>query len=735
MGGGKGLNLFKSKMAFWGDTFDFVNNQWLDKSGNNNHLLLRGASARTGNGSNLDYTISGLLTSDTIEVVSGSNTPTIPANGTLRIGPSQVVYGVTIRRSGAVWAVIPFCEPKINENMPTISYDVSGNGHHATCATLADGNITTQNNFFYLQRYGYSLRAGNILGWDTTSWTGSKDNYTAVFSGLQISGTQSSASYLQPTPDGLGCRWTHSPGTQIQLAKTAILTSGKRYRLSMDFSIVSSNNPFPGMMANVLGLNNTNKRWFTGTGFIDLDGVATGSNLLTQVSNTGATAAFDFWNPKCYLMVVVPARMTGNLDAVGNPIEFVPDGSTWLNYACSLAAPSALYTADQKGYWSDYINQGYCISGKTYLIEKTETNHFGSGKAVYDEFVANGTEALNDNNEVRELILHGTQRGFFFDDNQTEHPRTFSEMKNIKTHFMYCDREKNERYFFFNHEVSGLYPLNMYDVTNVPGWKDYQDTNKITNLVILKPGIYLTDTQKMSFNSLFKRIEEPTFGMISFVYDGLSESTYQNCAAVFNNRNIRFTRAVYKDDNLTQAHTESLLANFHEICAHTPTYLGVALSSYRGFHDDEENYNAAQLQQYYADIVAWCTSHGYNSEVRIFPGGESSILSQTYGLNYFKMMFRAAGSDKVNTCPICKYQNMGRYGNEFTDSSYVTAAEAAIDACATNKGFICFYSHDYMHNGSTLTNQGIVFDYAIAKGGSVRFYKLKDVYKILKKLK
>ena len=145
------------EVAFLAGDLDFINNKWLDESGNNNDAILTNASARTSSSGNLDYTITGLLTSDTIEVVAGSNTPTIPSNDILRISEGQTVYGVTIKRSGAIWAIIPFCEPKIN-NIPTTSYDVSGNGHHAVCTGLGFENIAIQNNYFYLAKYGYSTR-------------------------------------------------------------------------------------------------------------------------------------------------------------------------------------------------------------------------------------------------------------------------------------------------------------------------------------------------------------------------------------------------------------------------------------------------------------------------------------------------------------------------------------------------------------------------------------------------
>lgn len=724
--------------SFAAGTFDFVNNRWTDISGNNNHVLLRNASARTGNGSNLDYTITGILASDTVEVVSGSSTPTIPSNGTLRIGAAQTVYGVTIKRSGAVWAVIPFCEPYINENIPTISYDVSGNSRHATCATLASGNITTQNNYFYLQQYGYSLRAADLLGWNTGSWTGDKASYTAIFSGVALTDTQNANRYLEPTADGLGCRYTRNASV-FSLAELSILTIGKRYRVVMDFQTISSVTAISGHTISNLGLTATNKKWFVSTGrqTIDLDGVATNANFLMGAANNSGVEVNELYNPKCYLMVVVPARMAGGLDAVGNTIEFVPDGSTLLNYTCQLELPVALRTADQKGYWSDYMNQGYCVNGKTYLIEKTELNHFGAGKVVFNEFVSNGTEALNDNNVVRQLILNGTQRGFFFDDNTTAHPRSFSELKNIMTHYAYLDREKTEKYYYCNNEEPGVFPLNLYDNVNVIGWKEYRDTHKITNLTILRAGVYLADADKIKANALYKKIEEPTFAMVSFVYDSWTQADYANCLAVFNNRNIKLTRAVYYADNVTEAQTNVVKAAGHEIISHTPAF-GAALSSNMGFHEDEENYSQSQLATYYADVRAWMIARGYYDGAHVIPGGDQSLIAQAEALNYFKMSFLATGSDRTNRSPIVKYNNIGRSGREFLDGAEVTAIQGNIDSLISFKGWTVFYSHTYSHNANTLINQGTVFDYIIAKanaGDMIRFCKIEDAYNILKKIK
>ena len=106
-GGGIDWSSYWAKLKiFNAGSFDFTANRLSDISGNNNHFTLKNASARTSISGNLDYVITGILTSDVISVVDGSNTPTIPSNGILRIAEGQVVYGVTITRGGVMWAYL-----------------------------------------------------------------------------------------------------------------------------------------------------------------------------------------------------------------------------------------------------------------------------------------------------------------------------------------------------------------------------------------------------------------------------------------------------------------------------------------------------------------------------------------------------------------------------------------------------------------------------------------------------
>ena len=732
----------KSWSSYWAKlkifnagSFDFIANRLNDISGNNNHFTLKNASARTSISGNLDYVITGILTSDVISVVDGSNTPTIPSNGILRIAEGQVVYGVTITRGGVVWAVIPFCEPYINENIPTVSYDVSGNGHHATCAGLTANNITTQDDYFYLMEHGYSLGSSDILNWNTGSWTGSIDSYNAIFSGVTLGTTQSENTNIQPTPDGLGCRMTDLATYNMKFRRFSAMVVGQRYRLKIHIENYYSNGVSGGYQVSNLGLTAANRNWVLGVGDFDLNGVATNTTFEMGASSTAFNRTIDFYNPTLQLLVVVPGLLAGSLDAVGNPIEFIQDGYTLLNYAGDIQAPTSLLLADQKGYWSDYINQGYCVSGKTYLIEATELDHFGVGKEVFDEFISNGTEFCDDNNVVRELILHGTERGFFFDDDGTPHPRGYSDFVSIKPHFMYCSMPKTEEYHAYDPAETTTLPKQLYNNIGY-GWKGQRNDNKINDLTVLRPESYLTDAQKIIANQLYIKAEAPTFAMVSFIYDSWTQADYLACCEVFESRKLRLTRAIYFSDDVTKEQTDALKLLGHEIAVHTPSF-GAVLPSHKDFADTAANYTEEELNQYYADVAAWANNNGYELH-KILPGGSSDALNQLVVNNYFKTAFLAAGSENVNRIPIVKYNNIGRFSCEFLDAGELATAEGLIDVAIANKGWIIVYSHTYSHNANTLTNQGQFLDYIKSKmdaGDKIRVVKIEDAYNIIKGIK
>lgn len=729
------LDEFIDYMAFWGGTFDFENNLWLDQSGNGNHVSLKGASARTGNGSNLDYTITGLLTSDTIEVVSGSDTPTIPVNGTLRIGGSQIVYGVTIKRSGAIWAIIPFCEPIVTTNLPTRSFDVSGNNHHASCASLIAENVTTQDTYFYLQQYGYNLGSENILNWNLTSWSGDVETYTAIFAGVTLGDTQSENAYLQPTPDGLGCRYTRNASYNMRLRQFSTLTSGRTYRFKIRLANYSSSGLSGGFQIGNLGINTTNRNWLISDGVFDLQRAATSTTFEMGASNTLVSTIVDFYDPELRLFEIVPALLIGTNDALGRVLEFVPDGNTFLRYGGQLQLPVGLIAADQKGCWSDYINQGYCVNGKTYLIEKTQINHFGIGLASYDEFVSNGTEWCDDNNVVRELILNSGERGFFFDDDTTPHPRSYTDFSSIKTHFCYCEKRKIEEYHMYNPTTPGLYPQYFSDTTGY-GWKGYIESNKIKNLIIFKEDTYIADSDKVDFNALFYPYEEISFAMVAIVFDSMEADELTSIIGAFDARKFKLTRAIYYSDTITKNNNDTLLKDTgHEVIVHTPAF-GVVLPEWKAFHDTAENYTEEELEAYYTAVRQFIDSNGYKAH-KILPGGGYDMITQMVAPNHFYTTWRAMGSDDVNMLPLVTPNCLGRSGNDFVDSASIEEAEGVVDDLITKRGWTIFYSHNYAWSGESLANMGELLDYIAAKtasGEAIRFMKMDDAYKIIKKI-
>ena len=78
-----------------------------------------------GNGSAY-IAITGLLSTDTVEVFDGSDIPII-SNDRLDIASGNRIFGVKIFRAGELWA-----KYNCSENSGSITYDSSGNGNHGT---------------------------------------------------------------------------------------------------------------------------------------------------------------------------------------------------------------------------------------------------------------------------------------------------------------------------------------------------------------------------------------------------------------------------------------------------------------------------------------------------------------------------------------------------------------------------------------------------------------------------
>jgi SPP1 family predicted phage head-tail adaptor len=54
---------------------------------------------------------------------------------------------------------------------------------------------------------------------------------------------------------------------------------------------------------------------------------------------------------------------------------------------------------------ADYVDGTYLVEGVLYQITATEEDHFGTGLEIYDLFVADGTETVDENNTVKTVTL------------------------------------------------------------------------------------------------------------------------------------------------------------------------------------------------------------------------------------------------------------------------------------------------------------------------------------------
>lgn len=146
-----GLLAYKPMMAacYFRDGFSGAN--ILDSSGNNRHALSRNTGSILGDGT-MYFAVTGLLTTDTITCAS-TNQATCGTNGRLNIANGHVVWGITVTRSGAIWAYYP-----VTEKVGLVLHDVSGNGRHGVMTTGSDArwqvvDLPTQN---YLRDNGGS---------------------------------------------------------------------------------------------------------------------------------------------------------------------------------------------------------------------------------------------------------------------------------------------------------------------------------------------------------------------------------------------------------------------------------------------------------------------------------------------------------------------------------------------------------------------------------------------------
>ena len=719
------LTDYVSQMAFWGNEFNFTANIWEDKSGNDNHLLLKNASARTGDGVNLDYTITGLLTTDAVTVEAGSDTPTIPVNGTLRIGATDTIYGVTIKRAGATWAVIPFCEPKIDINIPLVSYDVSGNGNHATCAGLVDANVVTQDSCFYLAEYGYSAKGDDILNWDLTesNWTGSIDDFDAKWAELNYYNPQSADWNMQPTPDGNGARIHITAAGVMGFRDYDVLTVGRQYRVLCETENYSGSIEYSsGISVTTLELTRVNENWIYGDGSHDIiSPAATNVHFFVGESNNVTSVDIDIKSMSCHEYIIVPALLDGTADALGNEIEYEQTGTRWLRWAHDIALEETNHniSVDLKGRWSDIMFSGLCDADQVYLIKETEADYFGSGKVVHDTFQSDGTEVLARDNKVRQLLENNGNTGFFFQDDSTQNEISFDSMYSIQPHFMYCDlgKTKNERY----------------------KWT-LDDRNYTEDLVIIDSGIFINDP--LTFNAFFDPEERVDYGIITFVWDALGDDNLDTMLTIMEDHNIYSTLAIFYSD----MHYDSIVkwvANEQDCEVHTPadyrkTFPYTGLFSYRGFHDDATNYTVAQLQDYYQDIFSpWATQ--YNSQFgnithKIFPGGAHDDVTDAVVLDYFDAGYLAGNNILQNNLPLWNIKRLIRQSVDDISDPWLPLYKSYIDEAIKDKSWIIYYAHPKSFPGWDYGNFIELIEYIEGKiddGDMIRIMPMEEAWEVI----
>lgn len=692
-----GIGLFKPggggtpKTEFKSGGLDFVNNLWLDISGKSNDAILKNASARTSIAGDLDYVITGLLTTDTVEVETGSDTPTIPINGTLRISESQVIYGVTIKRASVIWAIIPFCEPKININIPIISYDVSGNDHHATCTGLLEANITTQNNYFYLIQYGYSQWGATVINETFPSWTGAFPN--EVPDGWSLSNNDAD-NYVTEAAGG-GCRLVCDGNATFQVSKLSVFENEEEYKswINVIDNIGSENQrlrfSFLAKDSSLLGVALAKSQEFTYIFEHDVGGTQAFRKTLTMGNDAGGSTRLGDYTVLSIVSKkkeIIPALISGVSDTLGNEITDTQDGFKWLEFACDIQMPenASLINSDLVNQWGSLISSGLCVNGTTYIIEKTESDNFGVGKVVHDTFISDGTELCNNDNWTRESI--GIE---FWFNSGTAQIKSFSDINTILPYKQYYSKPSSYNKYFnkANQEF---------------GFDGY-----IKDLIIVESGSNFTYSQHLSFvNTLI--IPDYYENLISFVWDHPNDATLAELDPYFDAAYMPQVQAVNLNGELLDSQYPILMNKGDEVCIHTPKDTEGYLSTRLGFAETLEFYTSEQLSTYYDDCKQWASSKGITSLMKIYPGGQQDEMTRLVAPENWRMSFKVtldSWVEGITYIPIKNYNNQPRI--QIDSADYNTWVSFVDELITINGGLLVFYGHPKDWTDTKYNDDGI----------------------------
>lgn len=717
----EGLEAYQSKMAFWGGEFDFVNNLWLDKSGNNNHAKLRNASARTSLSGNLDYTMAGLLTSDTVEVVAGSDTPTIPANGILRISEGQVVYGVTIKRGGNIFAIIPFCEPHIvPEDSPSQrSWDVSGNGNHALApAEMSVDNYAVQNNYFYLQEHGYTIGGLESLKnkWDFNTWTGEHPNQQ--WGGLDYKG----GGILEPVAGGKA-KLTNPYRIREYNVNNTNRTCICIFRVE-DFTKISGADDQLGSTVVYNGYTAALANLVNERGLVNRNGLYRSEvkpgHTNFEISTSGYSTS-QSWvlpePPSVRLKILVPALISGEAAADGGTLEVIPDGETWLEWGCDLEFPDSamMVSADQKGCWTDIIAGGKCLNGKTYLIEKTQPDHFGAGLGVGDEFVGDGTQGANNLNWVRELMPNNGDRGLLFTDLGVAKPVKWTDIWAKRFHFQYAKK------------------LFWEDAKRTRFWE-----GKVNDLVIFKSDFYASSQDFQNFKTLFELQDVPAvITPVVISSDHLSNDDLPAFhSLMFNTRSFNATQYVDYGGNLSHANQIASSNMGDEIGLHSGWDYSKStfVEGYKDFRETPDYYTEEEIRIYWQNCINhYLNKIGVKVQNHAWPGGSAGF--SVVASEYFRTARGAAGSGLYNKLPLLNASGRYSFRYELSSPSLDTLTTTAnlntyigyINTAILHKNLMMCYGHPSQWAEDVWTRFEALLDYIVGlieSGTMVRVYTL-----------
>ena len=655
--------------VFIGGTFDYVTNLWLDTSGNDNHAELKEASARTSLSGSLDYIITGILTTDTIEVVSGSDTPTIPVNGTLRISEGQTVYGVTIKRGGEIWAVFPFCEPIITDQYgesypPTYSYDVSGNNRAAKCLTISAGNITTQDNYFYLQENGCAIGGKPYSdGWKFTDSNadGLPDNWTKG-AGVNISypegdkyvrislasgvGSFPTDKYIETTQDtdsnAIGVKYilryklrSNCPGGSPSRIRFL-----SRRNFDADYYFTRKGQATIKATLYPAGHSEWLEDWKVVTVW-DNENVAFRGTKLTLdfMIEQGTYIDFEY----LYLCPLTYSPGVENTTIFGKSLDAEQNGKRWIANACSLKFPDGIQVNPQT-----YVieNNSTCISGKSYFVESTSDERFGVG--VNEVFVSDGSEILDLNNTVREVLSITPLSG------------------NVKNHIL----RGWHAHFLYQHKVIGFhrsdfhkYPITIASNVNslTTYGRDFARTFLYSdNLVILKKGVFISNEEHLKIRRHIGLTAE-YFKQATFIQDhGVKVNGLDVLIPALGSR--RMTISANYGFHSTVSEFQAYKANGFDIITHTADKReGLPTGLYKNFHDTTANYTEQQLRDYYSAAKELHENLYGNTSVKVYPGGAFDRQTQENVLNYWQYAFPVGSFVLRNVVPLVDLSYIGRY--------------------------------------------------------------------------